>query len=240
MAIKIGGTTVINDSRALTNIASVDATTVAALGAAGVGGAATWKTITTIADSTTRTSSYQSAFTQVTMPSTAVKGFGVVFDCDGRITSAPGSYSWEVHIALSTNNSWTANGGISNQAQLGNARSTSGYWPAVNQWQNIQFGGIVGVDGESLNLDYSAGYGTTSKPRGRNISIFQSPSATTSLARVEWDGDYWSGYGISNFTSSDAPTLLPNSTLYTSWWFDRYSRGSVEIRNVSLKIVGLY
>ena len=38
MAIKIGGTTVINDSRALTNIASVDATTVAALGAAGVGG----------------------------------------------------------------------------------------------------------------------------------------------------------------------------------------------------------
>ena len=38
MAIKVNGTTVINDSRALTNIASVDATTVAALGAAGVGG----------------------------------------------------------------------------------------------------------------------------------------------------------------------------------------------------------
>ena len=39
MAIKVNGTTVINDSRALTNIASVDATTVAAIGAAGVGGA---------------------------------------------------------------------------------------------------------------------------------------------------------------------------------------------------------
>tara|TARA_R110001632_G_C11202023_1_gene403324 strand:+ start:13 stop:639 length:627 start_codon:yes stop_codon:yes gene_type:complete len=38
MAIKVNGTTVINDSRALTNIASVDATTVAAFGAAGVGG----------------------------------------------------------------------------------------------------------------------------------------------------------------------------------------------------------
>jgi hypothetical protein len=37
MAIKVGGTTVIDDSRALSNIASVDATTVAALGAAGVG-----------------------------------------------------------------------------------------------------------------------------------------------------------------------------------------------------------
>ena len=41
MAIKVNGTTVINDSRALTNIASVDATTVAAIGAAGVGGATT-------------------------------------------------------------------------------------------------------------------------------------------------------------------------------------------------------
>ena len=38
MAIKVNGTTVINDSRALSNIASIDATTVAALGAAGVGG----------------------------------------------------------------------------------------------------------------------------------------------------------------------------------------------------------
>jgi hypothetical protein len=38
MAIKVNGTTVIDDSRALQNIASVDATTVAALGAAGVGG----------------------------------------------------------------------------------------------------------------------------------------------------------------------------------------------------------
>ena len=38
MAIKVNGTTVINDSRALSNIASVDATTVAAMAAAGVGG----------------------------------------------------------------------------------------------------------------------------------------------------------------------------------------------------------
>jgi len=38
MAIKVGGTTVIDDSRALNNITSVDATTVAALGTAGVGG----------------------------------------------------------------------------------------------------------------------------------------------------------------------------------------------------------
>jgi len=41
MAIKVNGTTVINDSRALSNIASVDATTATAIGAAGVGGAST-------------------------------------------------------------------------------------------------------------------------------------------------------------------------------------------------------
>ena len=40
MAIKVNGTTVIDDSRALSNIASVDATTVAALENAGVGGGA--------------------------------------------------------------------------------------------------------------------------------------------------------------------------------------------------------
>ena len=37
MAIKVNGTTVINDSRALTNVASIDATTATAIGAAGVG-----------------------------------------------------------------------------------------------------------------------------------------------------------------------------------------------------------
>ena len=38
MAIKVGGTDVITNARQLSNIASVDATPVAALGAAGVGG----------------------------------------------------------------------------------------------------------------------------------------------------------------------------------------------------------
>ena len=38
MAIKVNGTTVINDSRALQNVASVDATTAAAITAGGVGG----------------------------------------------------------------------------------------------------------------------------------------------------------------------------------------------------------
>ena len=38
MAIKVGGTDVISNARALTNIASIDATTAASISAAGVGG----------------------------------------------------------------------------------------------------------------------------------------------------------------------------------------------------------
>jgi len=50
MAIKVNGTTVINDSRALQNVASVDATTAASMTAAGVGASPTktWDNIGTI------------------------------------------------------------------------------------------------------------------------------------------------------------------------------------------------
>ena len=52
MAIQVSGTEVISNARALTNIASIDATTAASIGAAGVGGA--WEEIlnTTISTST--------------------------------------------------------------------------------------------------------------------------------------------------------------------------------------------
>ena len=66
MAIKVNGTTVINDSRALSNIASVDATTVAAMSAAGVGataepvsgGWAGWTTQTQLASYSNTTFTY--------------------------------------------------------------------------------------------------------------------------------------------------------------------------------------
>jgi len=47
MAIQVSGTTVINDSRALTNITSVDSTTATAIGNAGVGGGMTLLSTTT-------------------------------------------------------------------------------------------------------------------------------------------------------------------------------------------------
>ena len=47
MAIQVNGTEVISNSRALNNIASVDATTAAAIGAAGVGGGPSWSLVQT-------------------------------------------------------------------------------------------------------------------------------------------------------------------------------------------------
>lgn len=68
MAIQVGGTTVINNSRALNNITSVDSTTAAAIGAAGVGGSTEWTVIGTYSDSTSRTGTYTSGATTCTMP----------------------------------------------------------------------------------------------------------------------------------------------------------------------------
>lgn len=53
MAIQVSGTEVISNSRALNNIASVDATTAAAFGAAGVGGATTLLVNSTLTSTST-------------------------------------------------------------------------------------------------------------------------------------------------------------------------------------------
>ena len=106
MAIQVGGTTVVNDSRQLQNIASLDATTTATIGAA-AGGDPTWRTHTTISDSTERTSNH-TVLNAVTLPSNdRIKGIGFNFDCDGKITTT-GSYRWEVRVAISKQTSWGA------------------------------------------------------------------------------------------------------------------------------------
>ena len=66
MAIKVNGTTVINDSRALQNIASVDSTTATAIGNAGVGGSLEFLTDTNISSNL--------SYVQYTFP-TGYKGF---------------------------------------------------------------------------------------------------------------------------------------------------------------------
>ena len=65
MAIKVNGTTVINDSRALNNITSVDSTTATAIGNAGVGGSTTLITADqAISSGTSFTITLPSGYTQ--------------------------------------------------------------------------------------------------------------------------------------------------------------------------------
>ena len=72
MAIKVNGTTVINDSRALTNIASVDATTATAIGNAGVGGSLVFISETSITSTV--------AYIEYTFPS-GYRGFEFSLNC---------------------------------------------------------------------------------------------------------------------------------------------------------------
>ena len=58
MAIQVSGTEVISNARALTNIASVDATTVASLATAGVGGGKTWQLVSTVTTPTMAVNDY--------------------------------------------------------------------------------------------------------------------------------------------------------------------------------------
>jgi len=72
MAIKVNGTTVINDSRALSNIASVDATTATAIGAAGVGGALEYLGKTSITS--------DGAYFQYEWPTSGYVGFKIIIN----------------------------------------------------------------------------------------------------------------------------------------------------------------
>lgn len=96
MAIKVNGTTVINDSRALSNIASVDATTVAAMGAAGVGAPAakSWDNIGTINYGTRSINTNVSEYW--TLPSKYQDGFSgdvMVYGTASRINQSTNSDS---------------------------------------------------------------------------------------------------------------------------------------------------
>ena len=99
MAIQVNGTQVIGNSRELTNIASVDATTAAAIGAAGVGGGGveglySWQ-VSTTADSTTLS---QGPHTSDTNGNTVI-----ICGSGGKIArSTNNGLTWSVYQAATT------------------------------------------------------------------------------------------------------------------------------------------
>ena len=113
MAIKVNGTTVIDDSRGLQNIASVDATTVAAFSAAGVGG---------IATTTGAVGTY------------AFLGGSSYFDIDPGSSYAGSNLRYAGNGI--NNNTWTNDSDNSNITAYGSTVSPSGTWRAMGNAGN--------------------------------------------------------------------------------------------------------
>ncbi len=84
MAIKVNGTTVINDSRALQNVASVDATTASAIGAAGVGGSLEFLSETNITS--------DASYIDISFP-TGYRGFNIALNQPFRTGTNEGTTS---------------------------------------------------------------------------------------------------------------------------------------------------
>ena len=105
MAIKVNGTTVIDDSRALQNVASVDATTVAAMGAAGVGGSLEFLSETNITSDVsyidisfpTGYRGFHLQFNQMFITGTDTNGVNLSLylkDTGGNLINGSANYTW--------------------------------------------------------------------------------------------------------------------------------------------------
>lgn len=93
MAIKVNGTTVINDSRALTNISSIDTTTKNAIAAAGVGGAMTLLTDSSFGQVAGVYQSFTAGYSRFLIQITNAYVFGSVSQFGGKFqfTDSSGS-----------------------------------------------------------------------------------------------------------------------------------------------------
>jgi len=246
MAIQVGGTTVVNDSRELQNIASLDTTTTNTIAAA-ASSDYTWQTATTISDSTERTSNH-TVLNAITLPSDKIKGIGFNFDCDGKITTTS-SYRWEVYVALSKFSTW---GSVVNYARFNNFMNTSGYWPATNTYYDINCSMTTGVNSETYD---SVNDTTVARALRRESHVVPStstsnPGYVSSSSYVlqhgkvlTWGGDYWGGNIFSpefNPIGSDYPDLDPGDTIYFGFNWNPDSRSGVYIKNIVCKLKLLY
>ena len=163
MAIKVNGTTVINDSRSLTNIASVDATTVAALGAAGVGGSPVQQY--TLATLPTPTSAILGKLAWVTNPTEVREEFRVVVETlipTGIRTIFSGNF-WNQTYFTNTgfvplpSRALSTDYGVE-MSTSGNGRSTDGKEKQIRGYFNR------GMNGTAALTDVSTGNATYTLP----------------------------------------------------------------------------
>ena len=110
MAIKVNGTTVINDSRALSNIATVDATTAASITAAGVGGSTTYAAVGTYGYFITTGTVYSISAGSTTRSGSSLRPHAVtVYNLSASYT---GNHHWPSPGSSPNVGTWQAMGGM--------------------------------------------------------------------------------------------------------------------------------
>jgi hypothetical protein len=109
MAIQVSGTEVISNARALNNIASIDATTAASIGAAGVGGKILQvvSTLFTGAEQTSSTTMVASAFNLSITPTSASSKILVMVAGGNLVTQGTYNYAHVTIYRNSTTNLFT-------------------------------------------------------------------------------------------------------------------------------------
>jgi hypothetical protein len=216
MAIKVNGTTVINDSRALTNISSVDATTVAAFGAAGVGGGLDGTTAFTLLASqgTDRITGIAYNGTQFIAASRDTSGV-VYTSPDGlRWSKNTGPTSMAIHSVAANGNTFVCGGNTGDFTTSTNGGSS---WGVYSKGNNRQIFGITFEQGNFIAACEAASIYTSSN--GTSWTERKSPTGGSDYYAVAGNGSLVVAVGDSG--------VLGTSTTGTSGWTAR-SSGTVE------------
>ena len=221
MAIQVSGTEVISNARALTNIASVDATTVASLSAAGVGGASL----------------------SATASGTITAGKTVLFNSDGTVSQTNGVAYVAGQLQATRIDSGTFNGG-------GNAEYNNSVYDATNnkivnifyynsawnlRWGTPNNNGTISWSANTtlasttnLGLNKSVVCGST----GKIAWLWSNANTNSYLKILSWNGsgytlgtDYYLSGGLEAFMSTvswlesqSAVVVTVHQTSSTAWF----------------------
>ena len=210
MAIKVNGTTVINDSRALTNIASVDATTVAALGAAGVGASGPdWNQLGSTVSYSPERGTYTSPNYTVTIPSNT-SNILLEMQGDVKAISAP-AHMQGIHFGLINSSSGNWNAGRTIRVRR---YSSDTNWRFFKVWVKYDLTG-GGTDTDAVDFSGPIYVGSNYPQIGTSTSSVQEFTLDSPIG-----------------TSSDSHNIVLGGTARHGFRFD----GNTKVRNMHYKI----
>lgn len=226
MAIQVNGTTVLDNSRNLTNITGADAATIAALNTAGVGGGVPeWQTVASSSLDTATRYEYTSPAIGVTMPNwEELQGIGVEFSFDAYRAS-PDGYGCYITLFL-PQNGITPTDPYAFRYQFYNTFNSS----QVDTWHNNQKVFL----GWSLTSRYDL---STNSSGGSNVYFDYSSTPSRYVTRTSNTIFYGSGHnGYQAILSSD---LNPGQS-FNMYYQANDGYTNFRIRNAQIKFLAKY